>query len=161
MHEILWRFHLQKVHFVMDKCQCTAMGCQEQPRVLAAHGQVVCSRPPLSPRSSAAKSQQGCIHGKLLLRTRPLWCQNVVLIQVFQEVFFFSVTYFSRYVEDRWQWWAVEDCPGHCYSCYLEEKKAKLLNIKVFGCWLEKRRQLKSKYTIAENTSLKIAVTAI
>lgn len=30
-----------------------------------------------------AEIQRCCIHGKLQLRTRPLWCQNAVLIQVF------------------------------------------------------------------------------
>lgn len=71
------------------------------------------------------------------------------------------MTYFSRYVEDRWQWWAVEDCPGHHYSCYLEEKKQSFWSFKVFVCCLEKGWQFMSKYTIAENTSLKIAVTSI
>lgn len=43
-----------------------------------------------------AEIQQCCIHGKLQLRNRPLWCQNVVLIQVFLKVFFlFSDIFFK------------------------------------------------------------------
>jgi len=47
--------------------------------------QVASSKPHLSKatRSYMANIQRCCIHGKLQLRNRLLWCQNVVLIQVF------------------------------------------------------------------------------
>lgn len=73
------------------------------PRTVTArctHGpqQVASSKPHLSKatRSYMAKIQQCSIHGKLQLRNRLLWCQNVVLIQVFKKSFFlFSDMFFK------------------------------------------------------------------
>lgn len=55
------------------------------------------------------------------------------------------MTYFSRYVEDHWQWLTVEDGPSHRCSRCLEEKTELLVILSIWMLALE-------KLTISVNT---------